>query len=41
MTEEKTCPCDSCVDCSCDPAVCKCDCHQQEDGAKDLDCLNA
>ncbi len=22
------CKCDSCEECSCDPEVCRCDCHQ-------------
>ena len=31
MMEDKTCKCDSCVECNCDPSVCKCDCHCKEE----------
>ena len=24
-----TCKCDSCIECNCNPEVCRCECHQQ------------
>ena len=31
MMEDNTCKCDSCLECDCDPSVCKCDCHCKEE----------
>ena len=27
----KKCDCDSCIECNCDPSVCRCGCHTEED----------
>ena len=31
MMEDNTCKCDSCLECDCDPSVCRCECHCKEE----------
>jgi hypothetical protein len=28
---QKQCDCDSCIECNCDPRVCRCSCHTNEE----------
>jgi len=28
---QKECSCDSCIECNCDPKVCRCSCHTNEE----------
>ena len=30
LMEDNTCKCDSCVECDCDPSVCRCECHKDK-----------
>ena len=33
----KKCDCDSCIECNCDPSVCRCDCHTDKELVRDFE----